>query len=522
LNCATGPEDMHEHLRYLARHSRMPIAAIPNAGLPQVVDGEMSYDLGPAELAEQHGTFVSEYGVSVIGGCCGTTPEHLQRVVERCRDLEPAHRQPKWEPGAASIYSFTPFRQEVSFLIVGERTNANGSRAFREAMNTGDWDTCLEIARDQVRESAHLVDLCVDYVGRDGAADMDQLARRFATQVAVPMVLDSTEPEVMQAGLEWIGGRAVLNSANLEDGDGPGSRLDRVFTLAREHGAAVICLCIDERGQARDVEWKLEVAHRLQTIAIERYGLEPGDLLIDPLTFPLSTGDSDLRRDGIATLEALRRIKAELPGVVTVLGVSNVSFGLKPAARHVLNSVFLHEAVAAGLDAAIVHAGKIIPLHRIPTDQRQASLDLIYDRRAGGYDPLTAILELFADIKEEVKEVEDRSGWPIDKRLTQRIIDGDRTGLHDDLDQASEAMPALKVINGPLLEGMKVVGDLFATGEMQLPFVLQSAETMKAAVTHLEPRLERSERRGRGRIVLATVKGDVHDIGKNLVDIILS
>ncbi len=522
LNCATGPEDMHEHLRYLGRHSRIPISALPNAGLPQVVDGKMSYDLGPAELAQHHQSFVSDYGVSVIGGCCGTTPEHLVEVIDRCRELEPAPRQPDWEPGASSIYSFTPFQQDASFLIVGERTNANGSKAFREAMLAEDWDTCVEIARDQVKESAHLVDLCVDYVGRDGKADMDEVARRFATQVSVPITLDSTEPEVMQAGLEWIGGRALLNSANLEDGEGVGSRLDRVLSLAREHGSAVICLCIDERGQARDVDWKLEVAHRLCTIAVERYGLEPGDLLIDPLTFPLSTGDSDLRRDGLNTLEAIKRIKAELPGVFTVLGVSNVSFGLNPAARHVLNSVFLHEAVEAGLDAAIIHAGKILPLNRIPTEQRETCLDLIYDRRRDGYDPLTRILELFAGAKAATKVVEDRSGWSIEKRLSQRIVDGDRIGLQAELDEALSEGSALDIINGPLLEGMKVVGDLFASGEMQLPFVLQSAETMKAAVAYLEPHMEKEDQRGRGRIVLATVKGDVHDIGKNLVDIILS
>ena len=522
LNCATGPEEMHEHFRYLSRHSRMLLSALPNAGLPSVVDGQMHYDLSPEALADHHATFISEYGVSIVGGCCGTTPEHLAAVVERCRPLEPARREPVWEPGASSIYSFTPFQQDTSFLIVGERTNANGSRAFRDAMLAEDWDACVEIGRGQVRESAHLVDLCVDYVGRDGVADMDELARRFVTQVSAPIVLDSTEPEVLTAGLEWIGSRALLNSANLEDGDAPGSRLDRVFSLAREHGSAVICLCIDEKGQARDVEWKLEVAHRLHDLAVERYGLEAGDLLIDPLTFPLSTGDADLRRDGLATLEAISRIKAELPGVFTVLGVSNASFGLKPAARHVLNSVFLHEAVEAGLDAAIIHAGKIMPLTRIPDEQREACLDLVYDRSRPDYDPLSRVLDLFSDVEETRRVVEDRSDWPIDKRLSQRIIDGDRTGLEADLDEALTTTPALDVVNGPLLEGMKVVGDLFASGEMQLPFVLQSAETMKKAVAYLEPHMEKADGGGRGRIVLATVKGDVHDIGKNLVDIILT
>jgi 5-methyltetrahydrofolate--homocysteine methyltransferase len=415
VNCATGPTEMWEHVRQLSLSSRRPIAVIPNAGLPQVVDGEMAYDLTPIELADHHERFVTELGVSVIGGCCGTTPEHLRGRRRALPGPQPAERVPIHEPGAASTYSFVPFRQDTSFLIVGERTNANGSKAFREAMLAEDWDACVADREDQVRESAHLVDLCVDYVGRDGVADMDELARRFATQVVAPVVLDSTEPEVMQAGLEWIGGRSVLNSANLEDGDGPGSRADRVFSLAREHGAAVICLLIDERGQARDVEWKMEVAHRLVDLAVDRHGLDPGDLLLDPLTFPVTTGDEDLRGDALHTLEAIRRIKAELPGVFTVLGVSNVSFGLKPAVRHVLTSMFLHEAVDAGLDAAIVHAGRIVPLAGIDPEVRQVCLDLIHDRRRPGYDPLTRLLEMFEGVESTTRVKEDRSGWPVER-----------------------------------------------------------------------------------------------------------
>jgi 5-methyltetrahydrofolate--homocysteine methyltransferase len=532
LNCATGPEEMGEHLRVLADHARLPISCIPNAGLPSVVDGAMHYDLTPDQLADHLARFVTELGVSVVGGCCGTTPDHLRAVVERCAGLTPRPRTPTRLEGAASIYSFVPFRQDTSFLIIGERTNANGSKKFREAMLAGDWDTVGQMAKDQVKEGAHLLDLCVDYVGRDGTADMDEAARRLATGASAPIVLDSTEPPVMEAGLQWLGGRAVLNSANLEDGDGEGSRFDRVMRLAREYGAAVICLLIDEEGQARDVEWKLRIAHRIFDLATGRYGLEPGELIFDALTFPLSTGDADLRGDGIATIEAIRRIKAELPGVYTTLGVSNVSFGLNPAARQVLNSVFLHECVEAGLDSAIVHAGRILPLVRIPDEQRQVALDLIWDRRGpvgaasggdAGYDPLARLLELFADAAAVGAVREDRSGWPVARRLEHRIIDGDRDGLEADLDQAlAEGTPALDIINHTLLAGMKVVGDLFASGEMQLPFVLQSAETMKAAVAHLEPHLERVEGQSsaKGVVVLATVKGDVHDIGKNLVDII--
>jgi 5-methyltetrahydrofolate--homocysteine methyltransferase len=524
LNCATGPREMTEHIRYLAQNSPVPISVLPNAGLPTVVDGRTHYDLTPADLAEHHARFITEHGVRVVGGCCGTTPAHIAAVIEACRDLEPAARSPRFEPAVASLYSPVPIVQDNSFLIIGERTNANGSKAFRESMLAADWDTCVRMAGDQIREGAHVLDVCVDYVGRDGTVDMDEVAGRFATQASVPLVIDSTEPQVMEMALQHIGGRAILNSANLEDGELPGSRMDRVFSLARDYGAAVICLLIDERGQARDVEWKLEVAHRLHQIASERYGLSASDLIFDALTFPLSTGDDDLRRDALHTMEAIRRIKAELPGAFTVLGVSNVSFGLSPAARHVLNSVFLHECVEAGLDAAIVHAARIMPLNKIPDEHREVALDLVHDRRRPGYDPLARLLEVFADVRHTVAEKEDRSGWPVEERLKARVVDGDRDGLTADLDTALDAgWKPLDLVNDVLLDGMRVVGDLFGSGQMQLPFVLQSAETMKAAVAHLEPLMERVEgQTSKGRLVLATVKGDVHDIGKNLVDIILT
>jgi 5-methyltetrahydrofolate--homocysteine methyltransferase len=523
LNCATGPAEMYEPLRHLARHSPVPVSAIPNAGLPHVEDGEMVYDLNPDELAHHLGQFVTEMGIGVIGGCCGTTPGHLAAVVEKIRPLTSVERSPETQPSAASIYSQVPFDQDTSFLIIGERANANGSRAFKEALLAEDLASCVAIGQEQVREGAHLVDLCVDYVGRDGVADMEKLAAAFATDVTAPVVLDSTEPEVMETGLERLGGRSLLNSANLEDGEAPGSRLDRVFGLAKKHGAAVICLLIDEEGQARTLEWKLRIAHRIHGLAVDRYELRSEDLIFDALTFPLTTGDDDLRKDGIATLDAIRQIKAELPGVRTVLGVSNVSFGLNPAARRILNSVFLHEAVEAGLDAAIVHAGKIEPLNRIDPEQRKTCLDLIYDRREEGYDPLERLLELFAGVETVERSESDYDDLEVGERLARRIIDGDQKNVIADLDFAlAEGTAPLDIINEHLLAGMKVVGELFASGEMQLPFVLKSAETMKKAVAYLEPMMEKADTETRGRIVLATVSGDVHDIGKNLVDIILT
>jgi 5-methyltetrahydrofolate--homocysteine methyltransferase len=522
INCATGPSEMQEHLRYLSEHSLIPISVLPNAGLPSVVDGKTHYDLTPEQLAEFHRHHVSDLGIGIVGGCCGTTPEHMRQVCEAVHGVTPKPRTPEFEPSVSSLYSAVTLEQDQSFLIIGERTNANGSKAFREAMLREDWDTCLKMATEQIREGSHVLDVCVDYVGHDGTVDMNEIASRFASQASVPLVLDSTEPEVMEAGLLHTGGRSILNSANLEDGEEPGSRLDRVFTLARDYGAAVICLLIDERGQARDVEWKMEVAHRIAKIATERYGLSNSDLIFDALTFPIGTGDEDLRKDGIATLEAIKRIKTEIPGAYTTLGLSNVSFGLSPATRQVLNSVFLHEARQYGLDSAIVHASKILPLARIPEEQITVCQDLIYDRRKEGYDPLTALLEIFAGVSAVETVKVDRTDWTIQQILRQRIIDGDREGLIEDLELGrSNGIAALDIINEILLDGMREVGELFGSGRMQLPFVLQSAETMKTAVAHLEQYMEKTgESSAKGKLVLATVKGDVHDIGKNLVDII--
>ncbi|MCU4184296.1 methionine synthase [Acidiferrimicrobium sp. IK] len=525
LNCATGPAEMSEHLRYLAAHARMPISVLPNAGLPSVVDGKMHYDLTPAQLAEHHSRFVREFGISVVGGCCGTTPDHLRAVVDAVAGLQPATRHPDWEPGCASIYSHVPYDQAPSVLVVGERTNANGSKKFREAMLADDWDTCVAMARDAVKGGAHVLDVCVDYTGEDGVSDISEVVSRFATQATLPIMLDSTEPQVIEAGLERIAGKPILNSVNLEDGDAPGTRLDRFLTLAAEHGAAVVCTCIDETGQARTPEHKLAAAKAIHDLAVNRYGLAPEDLIFDPLALTLGTGMEESRGDGMATLEGIRRIKAELPGVRTILGLSNISFGLAPAARHALNSVYLHECQQAGLDAAIVHAARIVPLSKLDPRAVEVCLDVIYDRRdaAKGYDPLSELLRMFEGVSSATLVTEDRSGWSVERRLEQRIIDGERDGLDADLAEALDGgWKALDVINGPLLGGMKVVGELFGSGQMQLPFVLQSAETMKSAVAWLEPHMDKADAGGKGRIVLATVKGDVHDIGKNLVDIIFT
>ncbi|MDX6287216.1 MAG: 5-methyltetrahydrofolate--homocysteine methyltransferase [Frankiales bacterium] len=525
LNCATGPAEMSEHLRFLSKHARIGLSCMPNAGLPELGPTGATYPLTAEQLADAHEQFTRDYGLSLVGGCCGTTPEHIRQLVERLRGREIVKRKPIREAGAASLYQSVPFRQDTTYLTIGERTNANGSKAFREAMLEEKWDDCVEIARDQTRDGAHLLDVCVDYVGRDGALDMAEIAGRFATASTLPLVLDSTEPAVIQAGLEKLGGRCVINSVNYEDGDGPDSRMAKVMPIVQEHGAAVIALTIDEEGQARTAEWKVRVAKRLIEDLRDNWGVRTEDVIIDCLTFPIATGQEETRRDGIETIEAIREVKKLFPTVQTTLGLSNVSFGLNPAARIVLNSVFLAECIKAGLDSAIVHAAKILPMARIPDDQREVALDLVYDRRREGYDPLEKFLDMFEGVDAAANRqsrAEELAELPLSERLERRIIDGEKNGLEADLEEAMQTRSPLEIINDTLLAGMKVVGDLFGAGEMQLPFVLQSAEVMKTAVAYLEPHMEKADTSGKGTIVLATVKGDVHDIGKNLVDIILS
>ncbi|MFJ5695614.1 methionine synthase [Arthrobacter sp. NPDC093125] len=546
LNCATGPDEMSEHLRHLSKQSSVAIACMPNAGLPVLTADGAHYPLSPTELATSHEQFVREFGLGLVGGCCGTTPEHMAAVVERLAPFRsesggsggtssapgggrvPTER----EAGIASLYQHVNFDQESSYLAIGERTNANGSKAFRQAMLEERWDDCVDIAREQIRVGAHLLDVCIDYVGRDGVADIKEVVSRFASASTLPLVIDSTEPPVLQAGLEHIGGRPVINSVNYEDGDGPDSRFARIMPLVKEHGTAVIALTIDEHGQARTTEGKVAIASRLVDALVGEWGMRVEDIIVDCLTFPIATGQEETRRDGIETIEAIRQITAKYPGIHTTLGVSNVSFGLNPAARIVLNSVFLHEAVEAGLSSGIIDAAKIVPLASLPEEQRRVALDLVWDRReydADGnttYDPLASMLDMFAGVDTAAlrdQRAAELAALPTGERLQRRIIDGEGKGLEEDLDLArSEGMTPLGIINDQLLEGMKVVGERFGAGEMQLPFVLQSAEVMKTAVALLEPHMEKSDSSGKGTMVIATVRGDVHDIGKNLVDIILT
>ncbi len=549
MNCATGPVEMAEHVRYLSETWPRMISVLPNAGIPITVAGKAHFPLGATDFATSMRRFVSEYGVNVVGGCCGTSPEHLRALVEalgslgplgdeqdsglvasgdRGSDRTPRERNIVFKPQVSSLTAAEEIEQELSYLVIAERTNTNGSRQFKRLLQSEDWDGLVSMARDEVRDGSHMLDVCVDFVGRDGVRDMSEVISRYVRQIPAPLMLDSTNPDVLEAGLKLAGGRCVLNSMNLEDGE---EKLAHICGLAKKYGAAVVAGTIDEdkvAAMARTAERKLAIAQRIRDLAVDKYGLQEGDLMFDPLVLPISTGIEEDRRNALETIEGTRLIRERLPNCHSVVGLSNVSFGLKPAARVVLNSAFLHELCAAGLTGAIVHGSKILPKNRIPEEQWNAALDLIYDRRREGFDPLTHFISLFPE------ESEGKSGAPtgasqgvyadlsIEEKLQKHIIDGEKRHLTEHLDEAMKTHPPIDIINNILLAGMKVVGELFGSGQMQLPFVLQSAETMKAAVAHLEPHMEKVEGSSKGRIVLATVKGDVHDIGKNLVDIILT
>jgi 5-methyltetrahydrofolate--homocysteine methyltransferase len=544
INCATGPDLMGEHIRHLSEQSPFVISCIPNAGLPENVGGHSHYKLTPMELRIALQRFVEDWGVQVIGGCCGTRPEHIQALAEVAKTLKPKERpirariphtddpatvRPKlnFTPAAASIVMTQPYEQDNSFLIVGERLNASGSKKVRELLNAEDWDGLVAVARSQAREGAHILDVNVDYVGRDGERDMHEVVSRLVNSVSLPLMLDSTEWQKMEAGLKVAGGKCILNSTNYEDGT---ERFFKVLELAKEYGAGIVVGTIDEDGMARTAAKKLEIAQRAYRDALE-FGIPPHELFFDTLALPISTGIEEDRENGKATVESIRLIREHLPGVHFMLGVSNISFGLSPAARITLNSMFLHEATQVGMDGAIVSAAKILPLAKIDPDHQKVCQDLIYDRRGFEgdictYDPLTKLTQLFEGVSaKDARSGSSLADLPIEERLKQHIIDGERIGLEDALKIALEQYPPLEIINTFLLDGMKVVGELFGSGQMQLPFVLQSAETMKAAVAFLEPLMEKVEGQsdsGKGKFLIATVKGDVHDIGKNLVDIILT
>ncbi|HMT07953.1 MAG TPA: methionine synthase [Pyrinomonadaceae bacterium] len=522
MNCGTGPKQMADSFRYLCENSPIAVSVLPNAGLPEVKDGKQHYDETPDSFAAQVEHFAKDYGANVVGGCCGTTPGHLKNVVELVGRISPKERGAKLQPSASSIYFQQPYTQDASFLIVGERVNASGSKKMRDLLDAEDWDGLVNLAKSQEKEGAHILDVNVDFVGRDGVADMHELAFRLATNVKIPMMFDSTEWEKMEAGLEHAGGKSILNSTNYEDGE---PRFLKVLELAKEYGAAVVIGLIDEDGMARTSEDKLKIARRAYKQATD-FGIPGHDIFFDSLALPISTGIEEDRANADETIKAIRQIKDEMPDANQILGVSNLSFGLNPAARVVLNSVFLHDCVEAGMNSAIVNASKILPLMRFSELEIDTARDLIYDRRKFEgdictYDPLAEFSTMFEG-KSAQSIKPDISNLPVEERLKEHIIEGEKIGLEDSLKEALERYPPLDIINNILLDGMKTVGDLFGSGQMQLPFVLQSAEVMKSAVKFLEPFMEKAEATNKGTMVLATVKGDVHDIGKNLVDIILT
>ena len=523
MNCATGPKDMTPYVQELGKHWEKGISILPNAGLPVLVEGRTEYPLKPQPFADQVLKFVDDYGLNIVGGCCGTTTEHIRALHETIGHrpaVKPA-KQPM-PPSCTSLYSVTEYDQDISALNVGERTNASGSRKFKRLLEEEDWDGMISLAREQMREGSHVIDVNVDYAGRNNAEDMATLVHKIVNQVDAPLMLDSTQPATLEAGLQQSGGKCIINSANLEDGE---EKFGAILKLARKYGAAIVLGTIDEdpeEAMARTADRKISIASRMHKLATEKYGLAEEDIFFDPLVLPISTGMEKDRRSGLETIEGVRRIHEAFPNVQTTVGLSNISFGLKPAARQVLNSVFMHELREAGLTSAIVHASKILPRTKIPDQQWDAALDLIYDRREKHEDPLQNFIDVFPEDAQEQDTKEAIADLPLEERMQKHIIDGEKGNLEATLDEALEKYSPLEIINEHLLEGMKVVGELFGSGQMQLPFVLQSATVMKMAVSHLEPHMEKVEGQTKGKIVLATVRGDVHDIGKNLVDIILT
>jgi 5-methyltetrahydrofolate--homocysteine methyltransferase len=523
LNCATGPTEMAQHIQWLGQYWDRHISVLPNAGLPTLVDGHASFPLKPQPFAEALLKFVEDYGVSIVGGCCGTTPEHIGKLAQLVGNRKPAPvKKETWAPACSSLYSVTEYRQDASLLNIGERTNASGSRAFKRMLEAETWDDMVSLAREQLREGSHVIDINVDYAGRNNPADMAKLTSLFVTQINVPLMLDSTQLATIEAGLKRAGGKCIINSANLEDGE---EKFAAMLGLAKRYGAAIVLGTIDEdpeEAMARTADRKIAIATRMYDLAVNKYGINPADIFFDPLVLPISTGMDKDRRSALETIEGVRQIAQKYPQCQITCGLSNVSFGLKPYPRVVLNSVFLHELREAGMTSAIVHVSKILPRTRIDDAHWAAALDLIYNRWDNG-DPLQKFIDLFPDDQTaDTSSQAQQQNLSLEDRLQRHIIDGEKRNLIETLEEARTKYSPLEIINDHLLGGMKVVGELFGSGQMQLPFVLQSAEVMKMAVAHLEQYMEKVEGQTKGKIVLATVKGDVHDIGKNLVDIILS
>src|SRR5262245_27795892 len=528
LNCATGPKEMNDAVRYLSHNAPKEISVLPNAGLPQNIGGKAHYKLSPEELAEYHKKFITEYGVRIVGGCCGTTPVHIKLLAETCANLQPARREISVTAAASSAYSMVPLDLEPKPLIVAEEMNTTTRvEAFRNMVRGGKYDDILTLAKKLVNEGSHMLDLCCAIVGEDEKGYISTILEKVATRVPAPILVDSTEADVIEEALKRIPGKAIINSINLEDGE---KRTSKVLPMAKRYGAAVIALTIDEDGMALTAEKKTAIAKRIYTLATEKYGIRPTDLIFDALTLPISTGQDEYRTAGIETLNAIKQIKQELPEVKTILGVSNISFGLNTYARRVLNSVFMKEAVDHGLDLAIVNYAKIYPLYKIPEIEADLARKLIYFDRSNG-DALQAYIAHFTGLSQQPEaESAPVESLSVEDKLKRCIINGEkglgdgasRRSIEQILDDALVKYSPLDVINSVLLDGMKTVGELFGARKMQLPSVLDSAGVMKQAVAYLEPKMEKKDGAQKGTIVLATVKGDVHDIGKNLVDIILS
>ncbi|MDP2207650.1 MAG: methionine synthase [Bacteroidota bacterium] len=519
VNCATGPQEMSEHIRYLQTSSPFPIFCMPNAGIPENIGGKAHYHLTPDEFTKTLSHYVKDFGVNIVGGCCGTTNEHIRKLAQGVGTVSVKRRKFEFAPSVSSLYQSVPLKIDLPPILVGERMNSNGSKAFRELLLKEDWEGMIAFGKEEVRQGSHILDLSVAYTGRNEITDIQEIVRRYNTQITVPLMIDSTNLDAIETALQQYAGKAIINSVNLEDGEG---HFARVMELCKRYGAAVIALTIDESGMAKTVEQKIEIAERMYHLATNKYGIKETDLIFDLLTFTLGSGDEEFRNSAIATLEAIHRLKKRFPNVNTSLGLSNISFGLSPKSRVVLNSVFLHYAVQNGLDMAIVHASKILPLFKISEAEQEICRKLIFNEHTSDYDPLIEFINFYSEKKTETPETIHQEIKSVEDRLKYNIIDGDKTNLQSNLEEALKDYKPLEIVNQILLNGMKVVGEYFGAGKMQLPFVLQSAEVMKTAVAYLEPLMEKSSAQAKGTMVLATVKGDVHDIGKNLVDIILS